>query len=71
MQHRATFFGYQLMNYADLAAGALKLVPSSAQESVWRDDYARMKAIFFTAPPSFDEVLASLWEIECGLAALE
>lgn len=70
-QHRATFFGYQWMNYADLTAAALKLVPSSAQESVWRDDYARMKAMFFNAPPSFDEVLASLGEIERGLAALE
>lgn len=69
-QHRAAFFGYKWMDYASLTAGALRLVPSNAQEPTWREDYARMKAMFFTVPPTFDEVLASLREIELGIAAL-
>jgi len=70
-QHRAAFFGYKWMDYANLTAADLKLVPTTAQESMWREDYARMKAMFFKAPPSFDDVLASLGEIERGIAALD
>lgn len=71
MQHRAAFFGYKWMDYANLTVADLKLVPSNTQESMWREDYARMKAMFFTVPPPFDEVLASLREIERGIAALD
>lgn len=70
-QHRAAFFGYKWMDYASLTPADLKLVPSTAQVSMWREDYARMKAMFFKAPPSFDDVLASLGEIERGFAALD
>jgi hypothetical protein len=70
-EHRAAFFGYKWMDYANLTAADLKLVPSNTQESMWREDYARMKAMFFNTPPTFDQVLASLREIEHGLSVLK
>lgn len=70
-QHRAAFFGYNWMDYAALLPAALKIVPENDKAAVWREDYARMRAMFFTEPPAFDDLLIHLREIEKGLAALD
>jgi hypothetical protein len=69
--HRATFFGYNWMNYDGLRPSALKIVPKNEKTAQWRNDYARMQAMFFNEPPAFDDLLIHLSEIEKSLATLD
>lgn len=70
-QHRATFFGYNWMDYARLNPSNLKLVPDNEKAAAWRDDYARMRPMFFTTPPAFDDLLIHLREIEKSLTIFD
>jgi Nucleotidyl transferase AbiEii toxin, Type IV TA system len=70
-QHRAIFFGYNWMDYSGLRPSALKIVPENEKAAEWRDDYARMRPMFFTEPPTFDDLLIHLREIEKSLTTFD
>ena len=59
--HRQLFFRYSWMNYDTLKRGTIQMVPHAEQLDEWRRDYAAMHGeMFFSVPPTFDEILASI-----------
>lgn len=63
--HRQAFFRYGWMDYATLARGRLRVVPPEDQLDSWRRDYAAMsREMFFGAPPSWKDVLATVGRFE-------
>lgn len=64
VNHKQVFFRSGWANYDRATPGGLRLLPTAAQETVLRLDYARMRDMFFDEPPSFDEILISLKKLE-------
>ena len=49
----------------DLARhGTFRLVPPMARQAELARDYATMRPLFMTEPPSFDVLLQKLWDAE-------
>ncbi|MBN9690750.1 MAG: nucleotidyl transferase AbiEii/AbiGii toxin family protein [Verrucomicrobia bacterium] len=68
--HRAAFFAYNWVDYSSLIPSTLCLRPRDERLAEWRNDYARMRPMFFSDPPSFDLLVSGLETIEKGLATL-
>jgi hypothetical protein len=66
--HRRSYFDYAWVNYEQLTPGRLQLVPPSARLPEWRADYQAMRAMFFSEPLGFDELVQQLRSIEDSLA---
>lgn len=64
VQHKQVFFKSSWANYESSKPGTLKLVPPPHQISALRSDYALMRDMFFSTPPSFEEILNNLAELE-------
>jgi hypothetical protein len=63
--HRQIFFRWSWMDYATLAHGKLRLVPSDDQVNEWRQDYRTMQAeMIFGEAPAFEEILRVVGEFE-------
>ncbi|MCY2978904.1 MAG: nucleotidyl transferase AbiEii/AbiGii toxin family protein [Planctomycetota bacterium] len=55
----------------DLATpGTFRLLPNEAGEKSLRDDYRAMRPMFFSEPPSWDAILASLEKLEKEINSL-
>lgn len=65
-RHREVFFRQSRMDYSTLKKGSLKIAPRPELEGDWRRDYAAMREMFFTDPPEFDEILASVRGFEAS-----
>ena len=63
--HRAIFFRKKREAQESLRRGSLRIVPLSDQTPLWKTDYERMReAMFFSDPPSFDDILSVVSEFE-------
>jgi hypothetical protein len=69
-QHREAFFGYKWVDYSVLVPPTLRLRPPDDRLADWRNDYSRMRSMFYGEPPSFDDLLKGIDEIERGLTTL-
>ena len=58
------FFGSAWARYDLARGGSFRLLPSAARVEPLRRDYAAMREMYLAAPPSFDEVLATLARLE-------
>jgi hypothetical protein len=68
--HRQAFFPYTWVDYSTMAKGSLQIVPMEAQRPAWETDYRAMReAMFFGAPPAFDEIVRVVAEFERGFNA--
>lgn len=64
LEHRLVFFPGRKEQRATGRAGEYRLVPEGEMERLLREDYARMTRMVFGRPPEFEEVMASIGEIE-------
>ena len=63
--HRAVFFRKKKEAQESLKLGSLCLVPATTALAAWKQDYEKMRAVyFFGEPPTFEEVLGVVGEFE-------
>lgn len=65
LRHRRIFFNGRWNETA--GPGGYRLVPAGSMVEILREDYRRMTGMIFGAPPAFDQVIASIGEIESRL----
>ena len=58
------FFGSSWANYDEAKPGTFRLVPPPARLAALKRDYQAMRDMYLTEPASFDDVLATLEELE-------
>jgi hypothetical protein len=61
---KGQFFGSSWANYDRAKPGTFRLVPPSGRVLALRRDYEAMRDMYLSEPPSFDEVLAVLADLE-------
>ena len=67
MAHRSDFVPYGWIDHLKILPGDLLLVPPADRISAWMADFAKMKSMFFGVPPSFEQVLKTLQDIQNSL----
>lgn len=61
---KGQFFGSGWANYANAKPGSFRLVPPESRISALRRDYQSMRDMYLSQPPTFDEVMSTLSELE-------
>ncbi len=61
---KARFFGSAWARYDLAVPGSFRLVPAEARVDALRRDYQAMRDMYLSEPPSFDEILMQLAEME-------
>src|SRR5581483_10331793 len=61
---KSQFFGSAWANYDQARPGTFRLVPLAARLPALRRDYQAMRDMYLTEPASFDDILATLAELE-------
>ena len=61
---KGQFFGSSWASYDLAKPGTFRLVPPTARLPALRRDYQSMQDMYLSEPPSFDEVLATLTDLE-------
>jgi hypothetical protein len=61
---KGQFFGSSWANYGQAKPGTFRLVPAAGRLPALRRDYEAMRDMYLSEPPSFDEVLATLADLE-------
>ena len=62
--HKILFFKANWAHYEQATPGSLRLLPRQDQMSTLKNDYRQMQQMFFEEPPSFEEIMARLKEVE-------
>jgi Nucleotidyl transferase AbiEii toxin, Type IV TA system len=65
--HKSRFFASAWAHYDTAQRGSFRLVPPTHRHAALAQDYAKMQAMFLTAPPSFVELLHQLAVAERAL----
>jgi hypothetical protein len=68
MVHRSDFFPYGWVNHREILPGDLQLVPEADRISAWVADFTKMKSMFFGVPPSFEQILTTIRNIQASLS---
>ena len=58
------FFPSAWAQYETAKPGTLRLVPAEERVRALRSDYVKMQPMFFTRPPSFEDVIERLRQLE-------
>lgn len=61
---KSRFFGSSWANYEQAKPGSFRLVPPADRQSALRRDYQAMREMYLTEPVSFEEIVATLSELE-------
>jgi hypothetical protein len=64
VQWKSQFFGSSWANYGSAKPGTLRLVPPQERQAALRRDYHAMRDMYLSKPAEFDDVLATLAELE-------
>jgi hypothetical protein len=64
VQWKSQFFGSSWANYDQAKPGTFRLVPPVARQPVLRRDYQTMRDMYLSEPIPFDNILATLAELE-------
>ncbi len=64
VQWKSQFFGSSWANYGQAKPGTFRLVPPAERQAALRRDYVAMRDMYLNEPASFEEILATLAEIE-------
>lgn len=64
VEWKSRFFGSSWANYDEAKPGTFRLVPSRERLAALRRDYEAMRDMYLTEPASFDEILATLADLE-------
>jgi hypothetical protein len=65
-EHKTLFFKSSWAKYSEAVKGTLRVSPPEHRLKALRDDYQKMRQMFFAQPQEFDEIIAVLhrWESE-------
>jgi len=69
VRHKTVFFRSGWSKYERAVPGTFQMVPRGGFEVVMRQDYEKMSPMFFGEVPSFDDLLATLGELETRINA--
>ena len=61
---KSQFFGSSWANYGQAKPGTFRLVPPVERQAALRQDYRAMRDMYLSEPVGFDEILATLAELE-------
>lgn len=61
---KGQFFGSSWANYDQAKPGTFRLLPTAGRLPALRRDYEAMRDMYLSEPPSFDDVLATLADLE-------
>jgi Nucleotidyl transferase AbiEii toxin, Type IV TA system len=64
VKHKQTFYPSAWANYRSARPGSFHLVPSTVRRPFLEQDYKKMAVMIFGEPPSFEDVLARIGELE-------
>ena len=64
VQWKSQFFGSSWANYDKAKPGMFRLVPPAERQAALKRDYQAMRDMYLAEPVSFDEILATLLELE-------
>lgn len=64
VEWKSQFFGSSWANYEQAKPGTFRLVPPVERQLALRRDYLAMRDMYLTEPISFDEILATLTDLE-------
>ena len=64
VEWKTRFFGSSWANYDDAKLGTFRLVPPDSRRSALRRDYQAMRDMYLTEPATFDDILATLADLE-------
>jgi hypothetical protein len=64
VEWKSQFFGSSWANYGQAKPGTFRLVPPAERQPVLRRDYQAMRDMYLTEPASFDDILATLADLE-------
>jgi len=68
--HQKIFFRRGWANYEDANTGQIHLVPNDSRFPELKTDYDRMREMFFSEPPKFDEIIERLTPLESTINAM-
>lgn len=64
VEWKSQFFGSSWANYGQAKPGTFRLVPPAGRQLALRRDYQTMRDMYLTEPASFDDILATLADLE-------
>mgnify|MGYP002681887116 CR=1 FL=1 len=64
IEHKTVFFRSAWAHYATARPGGFRLLPSRDRAPALRRDYERMKVMIFGEPPTWDEIVEGLADLE-------
>lgn len=64
IEHKTVYYSDSWSRYAEAGTGAMRLVPSEAEQARLRGDYQQMRPMFFDEPPAFETLLSELAHLE-------
>jgi hypothetical protein len=64
VEWKSQFFGSSWANYGQAKPGTFRLVPPAERQPSLRRDYQAMRDMYLTEPATFDDILATLAELE-------
>jgi len=64
VEWKSQFFGSSWANYGQAKPGTFRLVPPAERQLTLRRDYQVMRDMYLTEPASFDDILATLADLE-------
>lgn len=67
VEWKSQFFGSSWANYGQARPGTFRLVPPEARQAALKRDYQAMRDMYLTEPASFDEILATLADLEARI----
>ncbi len=67
VEWKGQFFGSSWANYGQAKPGTFRLVPPPERQPALRRDYQAMRNMYLSEPASFDDILATLAELECRI----
>jgi Nucleotidyl transferase AbiEii toxin, Type IV TA system len=67
VEWKSQFFGSSWANYGQARPGSFRLVPSAERQPALRRDYQAMRDMYLTEPSSFDDILATLADLEARI----
>ncbi len=70
VEHKKFFFRRSWSNYEAARLGTLRLLPASERIAELKTDYNKMAVMIFGEPPPFEDLLASLGELEAEINSL-
>lgn len=64
VRHRQLFFRYNQLDYEALLREGIRLLPAPENRPDWRGDLERSRAMYYTEPPGFDELMQAAGAFE-------